>query len=149
MRATAKEKFMKRIHKMFTALCAAIAAVVLAISFAACATDVAGKIYKFETVELNTEEELTELEQAAADLVVAAAKEVMADMTIEFSEDGSVVVGGTIGDATTGTYTQDGDIVSFTGVNDVIAAQATASGNTLEFLTEESGFSVKVIFKLQ
>ena len=51
MRATAKEKFMKRIHKMFTALCAAIAAVVLAISFAACGN--AAGTYKFSSMELD------------------------------------------------------------------------------------------------
>ena len=118
MRATAKEKFMKRIHKMFTALCAAIAAVVLAISFAACGT--AAGTYKFSSMEVDM----------GGMKVSVTAGEAFMGMTI--TEDAFVLE---LKDDNTWTMS-----VNFGGTTDVTEGEWSAEGSTVT-LTDDSGVS--------
>lgn len=118
MRATAKEKFMKRIHKMFTALCAAIAAVVLAISFAACGN--ATGTYKFSSMEVDM----------GGMKVSVTAGEAFMGMTI--TEDAFVLE---LKDDNTWTMS-----VNFGGSADVTEGEWSAEGSTVT-LTDDSGVS--------
>ena len=118
MRATAKEKFMKRIHKMFTALCAAIAAVVLAISFAACGN--AAGTYKFSSMEVDM----------GGMKVSVTAGEAFMGMTI--TEDAFVLE---LNDDNTWTMS-----VNFGGATDVTEGEWSAEGSTVT-LTDDSGVS--------
>ena len=118
MRATAKEKFMKRIHKMFTALCAAIAAVVLAISFAACGN--AAGTYKFSSMEVDM----------GGMKVSVTAGEAFMGMTI--TEDAFVLE---LKDDNTWTMS-----VNFGGTTDVTEGEWSAEGSTVT-LTDDSGVS--------
>lgn len=118
MRATAKEKFMKRIHKMFTALCAAIAAVVLAISFAACGN--AAGTYKFSSMEVDM----------GGMKVSVIAGETFMGMTI--TEDAFVLE---LKDDNTWTMS-----VNFGGATDVTEGEWSAEGSTVT-LTDDSGVS--------
>lgn len=118
MRATAKEKFMKRIHKMFTALCAAIAAVVLAISFAACGN--AAGTYKFSSMEVDM----------GGMKVSVTAGEAFMGMTI--TEDAFVLE---LKDDNTWTMS-----VNFGGATDVTEGEWSAEGSTVT-LTDDSGVS--------
>lgn len=118
MRATAKEKFMKRIHKMFTALCAAIAAVVLAISFAACGN--AAGTYKFSSMEVDM----------GGMKVSVTAGEAFMGMTI--TEDAFVLE---LKDDNTWTMS-----VNFGGATDVTEGEWSAEGSTVT-LTDDSGES--------
>lgn len=118
MRATAKEKFMKRIHKMFTALCAAIAAIVLAISFAACGN--AAGTYKFSSMEVDM----------GGMKVSVTAGEAFMGMTI--TEDAFVLE---LKDDNTWTMS-----VNFGGSTDVTEGEWSAEGSTVT-LTDDSGVS--------
>ena len=118
MRATAKEKFMKRIHKMFTALCAAIAAIVLAISFAACGN--AAGTYKFSSMEVDM----------GGMKVSVTAGEAFMGMTI--TEDAFVLE---LKDDNTWTMS-----VNFGGATDVTEGEWSAEGSTVT-LTDDSGVS--------
>lgn len=118
MRATAKEKFMKRIHKMFTALCAAIAAIVLAISFAACGN--AAGTYKFSSMEVDM----------GGMKVSVTAGEAFMGMTI--TEDAFVLE---LKDDNTWTMS-----VNFGGATDVTEGEWSAEGSTVT-LTDDSGES--------
>lgn len=118
MRVTAKEKFMKRIHKMFTALCAAIAAIVLAISFAACGN--AAGTYKFSSMEVDM----------GGMKVSVTAGEAFMGMTI--TEDAFVLE---LKDDNTWTMS-----VNFGGATDVTEGEWSAEGSTVT-LTDDSGVS--------
>ena len=109
---------MKRIHKMFTALCAAIAAVVLAISFAACGN--AAGTYKFSSMEVDM----------GGMKVSVTAGEAFMGMTI--TEDAFVLE---LKDDNTWTMS-----VNFGGTTDVTEGEWSAEGSTVT-LTDDSGES--------
>lgn len=109
---------MKRIHKMFTALCAAIAAVVLAISFAACGN--AAGTYKFSSMEVDM----------GGMKVSVTAGEAFMGMTI--TEDAFVLE---LKDDNTWTMS-----VNFGGATDVTEGEWSAEGSTVT-LTDDSGES--------
>lgn len=109
---------MKRIHKMFTALCAAIAAVVLAISFAACGN--AAGTYKFSSMEVDM----------GGMKVSVTAGEAFMGMTI--TEDAFVLE---LKDDNTWTMS-----VNFGGTTDVTEGEWSAEGSTVT-LTDDSGVS--------
>ena len=109
---------MKRIHKMFTALCAAIAAVVLAISFAACGN--AAGTYKFSSMEVDM----------GGMKVSVTAGEAFMGMTI--TEDAFVLE---LKDDNTWTMS-----VNFGGADDVTEGEWSAEGSTVT-LTDDSGVS--------
>ena len=109
---------MKRIHKMFTALCAAIAAIVLAISFAACGN--AAGTYKFSSMEVDM----------GGMKVSVTAGEAFMGMTI--TEDAFVLE---LKDDNTWTMS-----VNFGGATDVTEGEWSAEGSTVT-LTDDSGVS--------
>ena len=109
---------MKRIHKMFTALCAAIAAIVLAISFAACGN--AAGTYKFSSMEVDM----------GGMKVSVTAGEAFMGMTI--TEDAFVLE---LKDDNTWTMS-----VNFGGTTDVTEGEWSAEGSTVT-LTDDSGVS--------
>ena len=144
---------MKRYLKVLLSFAVVVLASAM-VMLAACATSVAGKTYKFSDVEVSVEGDLSDLDQAGIDFAVELMKKSLGDITFVFNEDGTVNVsadGGT-GVASGVTYTQDGAVVSFTGLSDIdLGSTAEAKGNTLTFTvdSEEIGGTVKVIFQMQ
>lgn len=135
---------MKKYWKLFvTAVVAVLASVLIVLS--ACTTSVAGKTYAFDDIQVNTERELTESEQTVMDTTVNLFKRLLGSATLTFNDDGTISVNG----VNMGTYTQDGDQVSFGDLYDIISGTWTARGDTLENSEDLNDFVITVIFKQQ
>lgn len=149
---------MKKYFKVLLAFAAVVLASAM-VMLSACATSVAGKVYKFSDVEFTTAEEVSDLEQSAIDFAVELAKESFKGLTFSFAEDGKVSVKVGEEEVSTGvTYTQDGATVTFVGLSDVeIGSTAEAKGNTLSFVYEDDSLAstlnfdvtIKIIFERQ
>ncbi|MDE7330595.1 MAG: hypothetical protein K2N30_05900 [Clostridia bacterium] len=131
--------------RFLTAAVSMLAIVALCVCMAGCATDVKGKTYIYDKAELNTEKELSSVEQAAAEFALALLDESLAGTEIVFSADSDTVTINKV----PGKYTQEGEKVTFSGITGLTSSEAIASGNTLTMSGEQGGYTFKLIYKIK
>ena len=133
---------MKRI---LTAIASVLVVAALCVCFAGCATDVKGKTYVYEEAVLKIDKELTDTEQAAANLVKAVVNDLFDETEVAFdAESDKATVGGL-----PYKYTQEGATVKITSLTGASEYEYTASGSTLEREFKKDGYTFTLVYKIK
>ena len=134
--------------KLLISISVALLAIILCVAFSGCATNVSGKTYAFSEVNLETEEELSSLEQAAVNLAKAAV-ETAYKGSLTFNEDGTL--SGSVSGISAGYWAQDGKNVSLYATSAMSTAllTLTASGSKLEYSVTQSGYTFSITWVKQ
>lgn len=140
--------------KLLTSISVALLAIILCVAFSGCATNVSGKTYQFDTIEYETDAELSDTVKGILDGIVEGLESNYAG-SITFNEDGTV--SGSIAGISAGAWKQDGKTVGLYASQSSTTALAefSASGSKLVSETEESysgllvnfSYTIKVTYK--
>lgn len=135
--------------KLLTSISVALLAIVLCVAFSGCATNVSGKTYQFDTIEYETENDLSDEVKELLDGIVEGLESTYSG-SITFNDDGTV--SGTISGFSAGAWKQDGKTVGLYATADSTTAltEYTVSGSKLvyEYETSYSGLLVNFSYSI-